>query len=132
MNVPVSSAQSKARAKAREQLAVLGLAFRLDELDLSELAYVQVADKAMALAKHMRYDEPAPKGCSVYIYEMESAPDLAGWIRDCHKVERPYWFPKVLLNDLRDLQLTLDDLSLLKCAPDADSEPDLCIRVRKK
>lgn len=120
--------QSKAVAALKEQLKILGLAFRLDELELSEPVCAEIAKTAAALAHHIRYVEPMPKGCAIYIHEMASAPDLGGWIGSHQKVERPYWFPKMLVSDLRELQNDLDDLARLKLSRQLDYKPDLRFR----
>jgi hypothetical protein len=109
----MSDTQLKAELQAKEQLAFLGLAFRIDGLELADSIYVEIANTAACLVRHLRYDKPAPDGCAVYIDEMGWAPDLGGWVRGYEKVEKPYWLPKLLLNDLRQLENDLDDLSLL-------------------
>jgi hypothetical protein len=115
-------------AEARRYLVILGLAFRLDELELSEGVYAEIARTAKALSMHVRYAKPMPTGCAVYIDEMSWAPDLGGFSRGHCKVEQPYWFPKLLLNDLRDLENDLNDLALLKLSNNAGWGPDLRFR----
>ena len=115
-------------AEAKEQLAILGLAFRLDELELSEPVCAEIARTAEALARHVRYVEPLPKGCAVYIHEMAWAPDVGRWIQGHSSVDRPYWFPKLLVGELRELQNDLDDLALLRLAQNAGGGPDLQFR----
>lgn len=118
-------------SRASKHLAILGLSFRLDGLNLTEGVYVEIADMGEALSKHVRYEEPQPKGCAVYITEIAWAPDSGGWIRGHHQVERPYWFPKLVVSDLRQLQNDLDDLALLKLAKDAGWGPDLSFAEAK-
>lgn len=127
IKVAVKGNQSM-RAKAKQQLAILGLAFRLDELELSESVYAEIAKTAEVLARHVRYLEPMPHGCAVYIHKMDWAPELGSWIHGHNNVERPYWFPKLLIRDLRELQNDLDDLALLKLAKEAGWGPDLRLR----
>lgn len=120
----MTSIQSTQAVEARKQLAILGLAFRLDELELSENVYAEIARIAKALSRHVSYVEPMPKGCAIYVDQMAWPPDLGGWIHGHHKVERPYWFPKLLVVDLHDLENDLNDLALLRLAKDRDSAPD--------
>ena len=126
--VLMTISQSNAAAEAKKHLTTLGLAFRLDELQLSEGVCVEIAKTASALAKHVRYLDPLPKGCAVYIHEIARAPHLGGWIRGHQQVEKPYWFPKMLVNYLRELQDDLDDLAQLKLARNADWMPSLDFR----
>jgi hypothetical protein len=123
--------QSTQAVEARKQLAILGLAFRLDELELSEGIYAEITRTAKALTMHVSYVEPTPKGCAVYIDEIAWSPDLGGRIHGHQKVERPYWFPKLLVGDLRDLENDLNHLALLQLAVEAGWGPDLRFRGGK-
>jgi hypothetical protein len=124
----MTDVQSTQAREARRHLAILGLAFRLDELELSEGVCAEIARTAKALSMHVSYVEPMPKGCAVYIVEMACAPDLGGFSNGHYEVEQPYWFPKLLLSDLRNLENDLDDLALLKLSKDAGWGPDLRFR----
>jgi hypothetical protein len=87
-----------------KNLRILGMSFHLCGLTFDISSLSEIERLASQIAKYIRYTQPFPKGCCVYIKEISESPDRSGYIRSYKSVQRPYWLPKLLLDDFRELE----------------------------
>ena len=95
----------------RERLAVLGLTFRIEGMEVPDRALNTLLCLTARVIECVSHTPPEEKGQSLFITEMRSALDAAGWVTDLRKLEHPYWIPKADISKLGQLEDFLDILA---------------------
>lgn len=93
---------------ARDDLAALGLAFRLpDGTHLQQDIWREIDGLAQRVIDAVSFQEPDIKGPWLRIDKLPTRPNAGGWL-SFKATPSPYWIPKLDLPRLRDLEHYLD------------------------